>query len=60
MPDDLWSAIPGVDCMARGHIWVEHTQGAAWAQWCLWCGAGVSNEHEAGWGAGASDQGQLW
>ena len=55
---ELWSRLaPGFDCLSRGHIWVEHEpendQDIREAQWCLWCGSGVSNEHEAGWGAGA-------
>lgn len=45
--------VPGMDCLTRGHLHVENTEpGAfptsdgepAWAQWCLWCGGGVSNE----------------
>lgn len=51
---ELWHpTVPGMDCLSRGHMTVEHTEpGAfptsdgepAWASWCLWCGAGVSNE----------------
>lgn len=47
--DDLWHAtVPGFDCLwpARGHIWVRHRAGSADASWCLWCGTGVTNEHE--------------
>lgn len=47
--------MPGLDCISRGHVLVEHEQPGAWpvypdgsqipwAQWCLWCGSGVSNE----------------
>lgn len=52
---DLWRDPPSqLDCIARGGcLIVEQCQGIAWASWCIWCGAGVSNEHEAGWGAGA-------
>lgn len=52
----LWSpSMPGLDCISRGHILVEHEQPGAWlvypdahnpipwASWCLWCGSGVSN-----------------
>lgn len=54
----LWSDLtPGLDCLVRGHLWVKHQEGVKQASWCLWCGAGVSNEHEAGWGAGAEDPG---
>lgn len=54
MTSDLWSdAMPGLDCISRGHVLVEHTEPGAWpteggrtpwASWCLWCGGGVSNE----------------
>ena len=54
----LWSDLsPGLDCLVRGHIWVTRQEGAKRASWCLWCGSGVSNEHEAGWGAGEPGQG---
>lgn len=52
-PGDFHPDIPALDCVARGHIRVENTELGAWttennqmpwAAWCLWCGAGVSNE----------------
>jgi hypothetical protein len=44
-----------LDCIARGGcLIVEHSDGCAWASWCLWCGVGISNEHGAGW-TGADD-----
>lgn len=56
-PDGLWSEqMPGLDCISRGHLLVQHEQPGAWtvapdsyvrvpwAQWCIWCGGGVSNE----------------
>jgi hypothetical protein len=60
MDRELWSSLnPGLDCLARGGcLMVEHRQGVAWARWCLWCGGGVSNEHEAGWGSGGPGEGE--
>jgi hypothetical protein len=44
---DLWHpTVPGFDCLSRGHIWVEQHVGHAYGSWCLWCGSGVTNEHE--------------
>lgn len=53
-PERLWSeTMPGLDCLARKHIWVSHRREGAFrtangetprATWCLWCGGGVSNE----------------
>jgi hypothetical protein len=50
----MWSPTqPGLDCISRGHLWVEHRQPGVWptengatpyASWCLWCGGGMSNE----------------
>jgi len=44
----LWHpSNPSFDCLARGHITlVDHRDGRASASWCMWCGSGVSNEHE--------------
>lgn len=48
---------PGLYCITWGHILVENVEPGAWpvrqpdrlhprpwAQWCLFCGSGVSNE----------------
>lgn len=54
-PEQLWSDnMPGLDCLARrSHMLVQHEQEGAFptvngvtpfAEWCLWCGSGVSNE----------------
>lgn len=46
MPELWHPSVPGLDCLARGHIWVEHRVGLAHGAWCLWCGTGVTNEHD--------------
>jgi len=44
---------PALDCLVNGHISVTHEEPGAWptedgtvpwAQWCLWCSSGISNE----------------
>jgi hypothetical protein len=58
MNNQLWDPNPSMDCLVRGCINVKYRDGIRWASWCLWCGTGVSNEHEAGWGAGATTPGE--
>lgn len=47
MSAELWHpSVPGFDCLSREHIWVEYRIGRAHGSWCLWCGSGVTNEHD--------------
>lgn len=44
---------PGLGCLIANHMWITNAEPGAfttsdgqtpWANWCLWCGGGSSNE----------------